>query len=217
MDTIGRAFRDSPRAAMSVAAGTVCLDFTLVSAGVYGEVRACVALTALALTVWLTNGDLSSSGLCFRPRQGWSWWLQASIVIGLIVGVLVVAGLGILHVTGHSIEVPVTEPRHGFSRLIHMCVVAPLVEETIYRFVACGLIAGICGSRYTILINGVLFGALHVLYGNPSPENLFGGFFLAWAFLKSESIMIPLLLHSVGNFIVLTFQLISWYILYFPA
>jgi hypothetical protein len=44
-----------------------------------------------------------------------------------------------------------------------------------------------------------------------SPENLVGGFFLAWAFLKSETILMPWLLHAVGNGIVLAAQVAGWY------
>lgn len=94
-----------------------------------------------------------------------------------------------------------------------MCFVAAVVEESVYRVVACGLIAAIAGHRQTIAINGVLFGLLHVWYGNPSPENLVGGFFLAWSFLKSETILVPLILHSVGNMLVLAAQVIAWYVL----
>jgi len=38
-----------------------------------------------------------------------------------------------------------------------------------------------------------------ILYGNPSPENLLGGFILCWAFLKSQTLVVPLLLHAGGN------------------
>jgi hypothetical protein len=53
--------------------------------------------------------------------------------------------------------------------------------------------------------------ALHVVYGNPSPENMVGGFFLAWTFLKSETILIPVILHSVGYSIALAGQVAGWY------
>jgi hypothetical protein len=40
------------------------------------------------------------------------------------------------------------------------------------------------------------FAALHLIYGNPSPENLAGGLFLARVDPKSESLALPLLPHS---------------------
>jgi membrane protease YdiL (CAAX protease family) len=55
------------------------------------------------------------------------------------------------------------------------------------------------------------FGGLHVAYGNPSPENLVGCLFLAWAYLKSESIVVPVVLHGLGNLCVLALQVGAWY------
>ena len=40
----------------------------------------------------------------------------------------------------------------------------------------------------------------------PGPDNLIAGFFLAWAFLKSGSIIVPLALHALGNLC----ALVSW-------
>ena len=57
------------------------------------------------------------------------------------------------------------------------------------------------------------FAALHVAYGNPSPENLVGGFLLGWVYLKSETILLPVLLHSLGNLLVLFCQVAGWYVL----
>jgi uncharacterized protein len=57
----------------------------------------------------------------------------------------------------------------------------------------------------------MLFGALHVVRGIPSPENLFGGMILAWAYLRSGSVLIPVLLHSLGNLCVLALQVGAWY------
>ena len=48
-------------------------------------------------------------------------------------------------------------------------------------------------------------------YGNPSPENLVGGFFLAWAYLKSDSIIVPVVLHGLGNLAALAGQVATWY------
>jgi uncharacterized protein len=53
-------------------------------------------------------------------------------------------------------------------------------------------------------------GALHVLYGNAGPNNLVAGFFLAWSYLKSEAFLIPVALHSLGNFFVLLVQVAAW-------
>jgi len=48
--------------------------------------------------------------------------------------------------------------------------------------------------------------ALHLTYGNPGPENLAGGPFLARVYPKSESLTLPILLHSPGNLLALLTQ-----------
>jgi membrane protease YdiL (CAAX protease family) len=191
---------------------TVALDFALVHQH-DGEVRACVALVGFALAIYLSDDDRKSLGLRASPVQGWLPWISTSLKIGCVVVVCIIAGLGTWVATGHSLRLHTTEPSHVWSRLVQMCFVAPVVEESIYRVSACGLIAAIVGHRQTIAINGVLFGILHVCYGNPSPENLVGGFFLAWSFLKSETILIPFILHSGGNMLALAAQVAAWHLL----
>jgi CAAX protease family protein len=55
------------------------------------------------------------------------------------------------------------------------------------------------------------FAALHLIYGNPSPENLAGGLFLARVYLKSEGLALPILLHSLGNLLALLMQVGAWF------
>ena len=58
---------------------------------------------------------------------------------------------------------------------------------------------------------GLAFGGLLAVYGQPSPENLVGGFVLAWAYLKSGTIYVPVLVHGLGNLCVLAGQVGAWY------
>jgi membrane protease YdiL (CAAX protease family) len=55
------------------------------------------------------------------------------------------------------------------------------------------------------------FAALHLIHGNPSPENLAGGLILAWVYLKSEGLALPILLHSLGNLLALLMQVGAWF------
>jgi membrane protease YdiL (CAAX protease family) len=72
-------------------------------------------------------------------------------------------------------------------------------------------LAGLPRPWTAVTVSGLAFAALHIVHGNPSPENLVGGFFLAWAYLKSGSIYIPILLHSLGNFVAWAGQVAAWY------
>ena len=60
-------------------------------------------------------------------------------------------------------------------------------------------------------MSGLIFAVLHAVYGNASPENLLGGFILMWVFLKSETIIVPIALHSLGNFCAFAFQVAYFY------
>jgi membrane protease YdiL (CAAX protease family) len=88
---------------------------------------------------------------------------------------------------------------------------APIFEEVIYRLILCAPLAAWRRPWWGVVLSGLTFAALHMLYGNPSPENLFGGLFLAWAFLQSGSLLVPVLLHSLGNLCVLAGQIAAWY------
>lgn len=70
-----------------------------------------------------------------------------------------------------------------------------VLEETIYRLAPCAPLAIVLGPWRAIAVSGLVFGALHVVAGNPSPENVVGGFLLAWVYVKSGSIAVPVLLH----------------------
>lgn len=213
---IGRQLNDLPSkkyAAFSVGVGTVALDLICIIQRASSNLRLTLALTAFALIVYLTNGDLKSIGLQPRPQQGWSPWVRTSIKIGFVVAICIIVGWGTWSLSGRQIPYQIIQPSHFKFRFFHSCIIAPIMEETIYRVVVCVSLISVLGYWKTIAVNGVLFGLLHVLYGNPSPENLLGGFFLAWVYLKSETILLPLLLHSLGNFIVLVGNIAAWYIL----
>ena len=55
------------------------------------------------------------------------------------------------------------------------------------------------GKWPTIIASGLVFAALHFRFGVASPDNAIAGFVLAWAYIKSESILVPITLHALGN------------------
>ncbi|HEV3258339.1 MAG TPA: CPBP family intramembrane glutamic endopeptidase [Gemmataceae bacterium] len=146
----------------------------------------------------LTGG--TTFGLRVAPRQGWWYWVRVSAVIGAaLFVVLLCTGVGLVAL-GHPLPEPrIKSPSEVWPLFLVMCVIAPLSEEVVYRLVFCPPSAALLGARCCVILNGVVFAGLHFLYGNPSPENLLGGFILSWAFLKSETLVVPVLLHAGGN------------------
>jgi membrane protease YdiL (CAAX protease family) len=169
-----------------------------------------LALIALATLLRLTEGDISSLGLTM-PLQGWGYWCRATLLIGLVVAACIVVGLGAWVLAGRELPIYATAPSDLGPSFLRMCVFAPVLEEAIYRLVICVPLGVWLRPWGAIAVSGLAFGGLHLAYGNPSPENLVGGFFLAWAYLKSESIVVPVLLHGLGNLFALAGQVGAWY------
>ena len=66
------------------------------------------------------------------------------------------------------------------------------------------------GDWGSIAVSGAVFALAHVYTGMATPENQFAGFFLAWAYLKSKSILVPIAMHSGGNLIAMVVQISCW-------
>jgi membrane protease YdiL (CAAX protease family) len=174
------------------------------------KARIILALLALVMNIWLVHGDLMSLGLRL-PTQGWWYWVRVSALLGLAITACVVVGLGVWVLLGHELPVYTMAPGDVGEGFVRMCVYSSMVEETIYRLTICIPLAVLLSPWKAITVSGFAFGGLHVLYGNPSPENLVGGFFLAWVYLSSESIAVPVCLHGLGNLCVLAMQVGAWY------
>jgi membrane protease YdiL (CAAX protease family) len=196
-----------------VAAAVVLADLGLVWRGfdAYSVPRAVPPLVALAAYLGLARGDRASVGLTIRPIQGFRYWVGATLLIGLAVGSFILATVATLKLLGQQLPIHATPPGEIGPAFVRMCLLAPIYEEATYRL---GLCTGATPSLKpwgTVAVGGLAFGGLHVLYGNPGPDNLIAGFFLSWAYLKSGSILVPLVLHSLGNLLALSAHVGAWY------
>ncbi|MDZ4684990.1 MAG: type II CAAX endopeptidase family protein [Planctomycetaceae bacterium] len=215
---IGRRLQNSPArliAAVVIGLSVVIADLALswwrTNYGGLENGRGTVAILGLVALVWLCEGDLAAVGLRIRPVQGWCCWIGWGLRIGLAVAACIAVGVGIGLGMGFVPPIHTTPPGRIGWALLGMCLIAPVLEETVYRLALCLPITAAIGPRTAIVVSGFVFGALHVVYGNPSPENLVGGFFLAWAYLKSQSLLMPVLLHSLGNLCALAAQVAAWF------
>lgn len=168
---------------------------------------ACIgAFVMLGLCGW----DFKSLGLVLKPAQGFRYWIKAGILIGIAVLGFSLLIFVLSRLIGHPIPLPKMNPNQAQSFFFIACVQAPLIEEFLYRLVLCVPFVAMAGSWFTIIISGCVFAALHFVYGNPGPDNFIAGFFLCWAYLKSRSIIIPILFHSIGNAFVIAINLGFW-------
>jgi membrane protease YdiL (CAAX protease family) len=201
---IGRQLTDSrPRAAASalVALLIVVADLGLVWRGEHSYLgpRAALAVGAPVIYLLLARGDPASVGLSLRPAVNRRYCLRATLAMGVAIGACFILAGGVYSLMGWEVPIIRMAPAQFWPQFQHACVLAPAVEEGIYRVgLCCGAVV-LLGARGAIVVSGLVFGALHILYGNPGPDNLVAGFFLAWAFLKSGSILVPVALHALGN------------------
>ena len=147
------------------------------------------------------------------PDGGWWRWCRIGLWIGLAIGVLAAGYFAILWMLKIPLPVPRTDPRHWLGSMVFMCIHAPIVEEVAYRSLLTFAVQPTLGDTATITVSGIVFAAAHVAGGVASPENQIAGFLLAWAFLRSGTILVPLLWHSAGNLVALGSQMASWHLL----
>lgn len=172
--------------------------------------RALLAFVGVVSMLVACRGDRRSVGLTLKTVQGARWWWRATALVALVMGALLLLAVGVLVVTGNFRVVRLAPSDLG-PAVLHACVWAPLVEEALYRVVLVVPLAAVLRPGWAILLSGLVFAALHVLYGNPAPTNALGGFFMTWAYLKSGSLLVPLLYHAAGNLFVLATQVGAYY------
>jgi membrane protease YdiL (CAAX protease family) len=202
-------------AAGLVALAAISWDAWLVYGGEadYSGKRILPPVLAATAYLLLTRGRVRSLGLRLAPEQSLRYWLAATLIIGVVIVVSIASVTGVRTLLGYPLARVPYLPENIGPLFVHLCILAPLFEEATYRLAfGPGCVAAL-GPKTTIVLSGVIFGFLHVLYGNPGPDNLVAGYFLAWAYLKSGSIAVPLALHSLGNLCVLTAWVLarSWF------
>lgn len=158
----------------------------------------------------LARWDRPSLGLRMTPVQGWRYWIKATALIGCVAVVFIAGACGVFYLLGKDLLGPgyPWQASMVISWLVSGCLEAPLYEETIYRFALCVGFVAMMGRWPTIVLSGLVFAWLHFLYGNPGPDNFIAGYILAWAFIRSESLAVPIILHALGNLVVLIVLLI---------
>jgi CAAX protease family protein len=197
------------RLLLVVVAAVVCaVDYALASAKLSLAQRLPFVVPVFLWLGWQCHWNRASLGLRLTPRQGFRPWLRWTAAIGVGVGLACAAYVAWFPSYMQELAKSAWGVRaNPLERVLFACVYAPLGEEAIYRLVLCVLLVGALGKWPAIVVNGLMFAGLHAMYGNLGPDNAVAGFSFAWAFLKSESIAIPIGLHALGNLVAFGLQL----------
>lgn len=170
---------------------------------------ALLGLVGLVAVLCLNDGCAKPFGMTLVPRQGWWYWWRLACLFGFWIGLVLVVYAAVWLLLGK--ELPVIRTYPSMHAFVGMCVHAPVTEEVIYRVLLIAAVLPTVGKWSSIVLSGVIFAMAHVLGGNASPENQIAGFMLAWAYLESETIVVPIAMHSGGNLIALGSQVAGWY------
>lgn len=192
-----------------LAAVTIGVDLGL-TAKLGSERWALLGLSTVLLVI-AARGNRDALGLRIRPVQGWRAWIRPTLWVAAAILVLIALVVVGMWAVGIALPIRVFTPEEIARFAPSFLVGAPLLEEGLYRLVFCAGVVAILRPTATIFVGGVLFGALHFVYGNPAPDNCVAGFFLVWAYLKSGSLVLPILYHAAGNGFVLVCHFVAWH------
>jgi len=97
----------------------------------------------------------------------------------------------------------IIENRFGFmGALVKVAIIAPIIEESLFRGIIMHGFMRNYKNWYSILISALMFSIYHL---NPwqMPYTFFLGLLLGWLMVRSKSLIVCIIAHSINNLIVL--------------
>ncbi len=150
--------------------------------------------TLFLLWLWSSNWVLPCDmGFCYTPSGGWKHWMQISIGLGAVLFVLTWVQVQ------YSDSDPFLKPRIAWHHIVVPSLLAPIAEEILYRSIIAWATSLVWGKWAGICLSALMFAILHLVCGNLSWQNTLAGVILAWGFLESQCLLIPILWHIGGN------------------
>ena len=117
--------------------------------------------------------------------------LAAAGLLGLMVPVLDRDLMRLYHDAGDSMNVA----------LLDLCVIAPVLEETVFRGIVLGALLPLLAPRSALWTSSLMFAALHLTPLSFVHHTLLG-YLCGRARLETRSLLVPVLLHAGYNAIV---------------
>jgi membrane protease YdiL (CAAX protease family) len=143
-----------------------------------------------------------------HPVPNWRRWRAVGAAAAAIIAAAVLIEILVARAFLSSDQVAALLPIVDRARIVEVLIVAPLLEEIVYRLVIAGVVADRWGKRAAIVASFVVFAAVHFARGNLDVANLLAGGFFAWVFLTSRSLLVSMGFHAVGNLLATIVQLV---------
>lgn len=173
---------------------------------VYSSARAILPVAALLLISSQRESKVGKGWPSRHPNGGWRLWAKVSLIVTAWALLFWGALFWVSSLVSWAPHFPSLDPQDLPPFLLYTCVLAPLLEEGVYRLLLCTALATRFRHRTVILISGTLFALLHYAYGNLELTNAVAGYLLAWVYLMSGSVWLTMLWHSFGNLMILLAQ-----------
>lgn len=142
-------------------------------------------------------------GLRVRGAPGWAWGAAIGAV-PLFLGLSALWELAVSSVAGPRVQavVGVLITSEGWARIglvVGIAVVAPFLEELLFRGAWFGRLLPLLGERQTVALTGIAFGAIHLSDPWAVPPLVAMGLGLGWLRAKSGSVWPGVLAHALNN------------------
>lgn len=187
----------------------VAFDMFLVYKGhAFSWVRALLPMIALLFFDEQRRKRPSKGWPGMTPNGGTRLWMKVSLIVSAWAILLWVLLYGVSALFDVGPGFAKIDPDHVPVQFFSVTLIAPILEEGVYRILLCTALATKFRHRTVVAISGTLFALLHLLYGNLAPTNLLAGYLLSWAYLMSGSLWIPIVWHAVGNMVILSVGMI---------
>lgn len=167
-------------------------------------------LVFYAMSGWLAWYGLSKTSL--RPFRALTGRDVRAIFIGTVAIVAVRIGMGVVLVLTHQTKhvqagfehfdvtskLPAVTDLSVILAVASLVLVAPLVEEVVFRGLLFGALAGRLGVLASALLSALLFGLVH---GDPVlfPSLAALGFIAALAYAATGNLWVSIVLHALNN------------------
>ena len=172
-----------------------------------------------AMSLWaaLCGAGLVLSAVCLRFQleiyplhSRLKWSLMAAMIAVFYLGIESLYLSWVDPPKQHFLELALQSSVGTMMVLILFVVVlAPLVEETLFRGLLYTALAEKLPPAATILISGAVFGLVHLEVPALMPMLVILGWILGWLRYKSGSIVPPLILHMVNNALAVLFTMMD--------
>ena len=137
--------------------------------------------------------------------RGFLWSTGFGVVVGLVAVILIAAGLRPTDLI--AVNLPSTQTSLFFF-LVVGGIISPVAEEIFFRGVLYGYFRR-WGMWTALLLSTLLFVMAHAIFHRIPLPQIVGGILFAVAYEKEKNLMVPIIIHVLGNLAIFAIALMK--------